>query len=125
MTTTTLKTISSEFLIMCSKGSVTEAFVNYVGASFIHHNAYYPSDPASLMKGMVVNAQQFPLMTFEILRLMEDGDLVAVHSKARMTPTAKDYAIAHILRFENDRIVEMWDFGQEVPDGMVNEVGMF
>jgi hypothetical protein len=42
-----------------------------------------------------------------------------------MTPDGADIAIAHILRFEGDRIAEMWDIGQAQPDPMANELGMF
>jgi predicted SnoaL-like aldol condensation-catalyzing enzyme len=34
-------------------------------------------------------------------------------------------AVMHIMRFENDKIAELWDFGQPVPKDMVNENGMF
>jgi len=50
---------------------------------------------------------------------------VAVHSRARMQPGAPDIAIAHILRFDGDRIAEMWDIGQVQPDPMPNQYGLF
>jgi predicted SnoaL-like aldol condensation-catalyzing enzyme len=31
----------------------------------------------------------------------------------------------HILRLKDNKIVEMWDFAQEVPKDMPNENGMF
>jgi len=30
----------------------------------------------------------------------------------------------HIFRFEGERIAELWDLGQPVPDGSPNEDGM-
>jgi len=33
--------------------------------------------------------------------------------------------VVHILRFEGDRIVELWDIGQEIPQDSPNEHGMF
>jgi predicted SnoaL-like aldol condensation-catalyzing enzyme len=34
-------------------------------------------------------------------------------------------AVVHIFRFENGKIAELWDVGQAVPDGAVNEHSMF
>ena len=31
----------------------------------------------------------------------------------------------HIMQFEGDKILELWDFGQAVPEILVNENGMF
>jgi predicted SnoaL-like aldol condensation-catalyzing enzyme len=31
----------------------------------------------------------------------------------------------HIFRFEQGRIVELWDLGQEVPESSPNQYGMF
>jgi len=30
----------------------------------------------------------------------------------------------HLFRFEGDRIVELWDIGQPIPDSSVNANGM-
>ncbi len=49
--------------------------------------------------------------------------MVATYSSVKMT--GLEIAVAHILRFEGGKIAEMWDVGQQVPKGMVNENGMF
>jgi predicted SnoaL-like aldol condensation-catalyzing enzyme len=46
---------------------------------------------------------------------LEDGDLVAVHSRFRKKPNKLDWAVMHILRFEKEKIVDLWDFAQAVP----------
>jgi predicted SnoaL-like aldol condensation-catalyzing enzyme len=33
--------------------------------------------------------------------------------------------VIHIFRFEEDRIVELWDVGQEIPEDSPNDNGMF
>ncbi len=123
----TKKQIAQEFLRLCSKGESREAFKLYVDASFKHHNAYYPGDAQSLMLGMEESAQNMPLKEFTMLRALEDGDLVAVHSRVKMHPQAEQaFVVMHILHFNSDnKIVEMWDFGQEVPEECPNENGMF
>jgi len=50
---------------------------------------------------------------------------VAVHSRVRLKPDGPRVAVVHILRFEGDRIAELWDVGQPVPPESPNEHGMF
>jgi predicted SnoaL-like aldol condensation-catalyzing enzyme len=119
------KDAAVSFLQMTAAGQVEEAFARFAGQQFRHHNPHFPSDAASIKAGMLANAARFPGMLFEVQRAIVDGPLVAVHSRARMTPDGADIAIAHILRFEDGKIAEMWDIGQMQPDPMPNELGMF
>jgi predicted SnoaL-like aldol condensation-catalyzing enzyme len=121
----THKDAAVSFLQMTAAGQVEQAFERYTAPQFRHHNPHFAGDAASIKAGMLENAARFPDMAFEVQRAIADGDLVAVHSRARMQPGAPDIAIAHILRFEGERIVEMWDIGQVQPDPMPNEFGMF
>ncbi|MFC5548463.1 nuclear transport factor 2 family protein [Massilia aerilata] len=125
MTDTTLKQAALDFLQMTAAGQVEQAFERYAGPQFRHHNPYFASDAASIKAGMLENAARFSDMLFEVQRAIADGAMVAVHSRARMTPDGLDVAIVHILRFEEGRIAEMWDIGQAQPDPMPNERGMF
>jgi predicted SnoaL-like aldol condensation-catalyzing enzyme len=77
------------------------------------------------MNGMEENARQNPQKRLDVLRALEDGDLVAVHSRVRHTPDERGYALVHLFRFESDRIAELWDLAQEVPAESVNRNGMF
>ncbi len=122
---TSNKTKAIDFLLQCSRGESRNAFEQYASSNIIHHNAYFPADPKVLMQAMEDNAKRFPEMTFTIQRAIVEGDIVAVHSKAHMEKGDRGYAIMHILRFVNDKIVELWDFGQPVPEDMPNENGMF
>lgn len=125
MKSKTYKEIAIDFLQLAAKGDSREAFSKYVGQAFKHHNVYFKGDAETLMTAMEENAQQVPDKIFEVKRALEDGDLVAVHSHVRPTPDHLGYAVMHIFRFEEGKIAEMWDFGQEVPEEMVNENGMF
>lgn len=115
----------AEFLRLAAAGKVREAFSAYASAGFRHHNAHFPGDAASLAKAMEDNARQFPGKVFEVLRVLEDGDLVAVHARVRMEPKGQDFALIHILRFEGGRIVEMWEASELVPETSPNENGAF
>lgn len=79
----------------------------------------------ALRAGMVENAGRFPNQVFEIHHTLEDGGLVAVHSRVRLNPGEAGAAVVHIFRFQGDRIVELWDTGQPVPRDSPNQAGMF
>ncbi len=113
------------FLHLVVSGKVREAYEEHVAPDFLHHNPYYKGDAESLMNGMEENAVSFPNKILEVQHVLEDGDLVAVHSRVRLQPTERGLALVHIFRFRNDRIVELWDLGQPVPEDSPNEYGMF
>ena len=121
----TKKEIAQQFLRLASKGESRKAFELYVSNNFKHHNVWFKGDRHSLMTAMEDNAKETPDKVFDIHRALEDGDLVAVHSHVRQTPNDPGAAVMHIFRFDNQQIVELWDFGQAVPAEMVNENGMF
>jgi predicted SnoaL-like aldol condensation-catalyzing enzyme len=121
----TIKEAAVTFLQMTAAGQVEQAFERFAGPQFRHHNPYFAGDAASIKAGMLENAARFPQMSFEVQRALADGPLVAVHSRARMQAGGPAIAVAHILRFEGDRIAEMWDIGQAEPDPMPNQYGMF
>jgi predicted SnoaL-like aldol condensation-catalyzing enzyme len=74
---------------------------------------------------MDANARQFPQKKLDVKLALEDGNLVAVFSHVRHTADEPGFAVVHILRFENSRIVEMWDLAQQVPAASPNANGMF
>jgi predicted SnoaL-like aldol condensation-catalyzing enzyme len=113
------------FLRLASSGKVREAFDRYVASDFRHHNPHFAGDARSLAAGMVANATQNPDKVLEIQRVLEDGDLVAVHSGVRLKPDTPVVAVVHIFRFEERRIAEMWDIGQPEPGASPNQNGMF
>lgn len=121
----TIKEKALDFLQLCAKGGSREAFKLYAGEGFIHHNAYFKGDADTLMIAMEEAAKKQPHKIFEIQRALRDGDTVAVHSRIKLAPEAAEMAVMHIFRFEKDKIVEMWDFGQPAPEKTVNENGMF
>ena len=74
---------------------------------------------------MEENAAKFPGKKLEIQRAIEEGDLVAVHSRVHMKPGGAGVAVVHIFRFRGNQITELWDIGQEIPKDSPNEYGMF
>ena len=119
------KQAATDFLELVSTGRVREAFDKYAAADFRHHNVYFPGDAASLAAAMEENAQANPDKFYEPRMSIEEGNRVAVFGRVRHKPGDTDYALVHIFRFEDDRITELWDIGQEIPKDSPNRNGAF
>jgi predicted SnoaL-like aldol condensation-catalyzing enzyme len=119
------KNSATSFLKMASSGNISEAYSKFVGPGFRHHNPFFEGSAASLQTGMEENARQNPNKLFEIKRVIAEGDCVATHSHVQQKPGDLGGAVVHIFRFENGKIVELWDLGQPVPEESPNQYGMF
>jgi predicted SnoaL-like aldol condensation-catalyzing enzyme len=113
------------FLKLASSGKAAEAYAQFAGPGFKHHNPYFEGSAQALMAAMDENARQNPGKVFEVKRAIAEGDLVAVHSHVQQNPGDCGAALVHIFRFEKGRIVELWDIGQAVPENSENQYGMF
>lgn len=113
------------FLELASMGKVREAYAQFVGAGFRHHNPFFEGSAQALMAGMEENARQNPSKVLEVKRAIAEGDWVVVHSHVRQKPADLGVAVVHIFRFEAGRIVELWDLGQPVPERSPNQYGVF
>ena len=125
MKTKSQKEIEKKFLTLCAKGKSQEAFDLFAAKNFNHHNAFFKGDAKTLILAMEENAKNNPNKILEIKHTLEDKNIVAVHSHVRQNPKDLGAAVIHIFRFKNNRIAELWDFGQAVPENMINENGMF
>jgi predicted SnoaL-like aldol condensation-catalyzing enzyme len=122
----TRKEIAQAFLRLAASGKVREAYESFVGPGFRHHNPYFRGDAGSLRAGMEEAHARFPHTTIDIQHVLEEGDLVAVHSRVKHEPAARDIAVAHILRFDGSmKITELWDIAAEAPQDSPNQHGMF
>jgi predicted SnoaL-like aldol condensation-catalyzing enzyme len=120
------KEAAMSFLRMAGAGKVQEAYDQYVAPSFVHHNQYFKGDRQSLLTAMQQASKVSPNKAIEIKHVYEDGDTVVAHSLVtRQDPDAPAIAVVHIFRFEQDRIVELWDLGQAIAKESPNENGMF
>jgi predicted SnoaL-like aldol condensation-catalyzing enzyme len=125
MNTLSHKNIAVNFLNLVTKGNIREAYKTYTSSTFIHHNPHFKGDRESLAQAMEENHNLFPNKTYEVKHVLEDDDLVAVHGRVQLFEGGKTIAVVHIFRFEDDKIVELWDVGQEIPQDSLNEQGMF
>lgn len=117
--------IATEFLSMAASGRAREAYERHVADDFIHHNAYFPGDRESLLVAMEQSAESEPNKSFTVKQVIDSGDRVAVFSHLQRVQADQEYAVVHIFRFQNSKIAEMWDIGQEIPKNSPNALGMF
>lgn len=118
-------TAAISFLKLASSGKVDEAYSKYVGDGFLHHNPFFEGSAESLKAAMEENARQNPNKVFTILRTVSEGDFVVTHSRVQQNPDQLGAVVVHIFRFQNGRIVELWDLGQPIPETSPNQYGMF
>lgn len=84
---------------------VADAFALLVSDDYRQHNPNIPDGSAAAIEMLTPKFDGSPEATFEIQRILVDGDLAMVQVKASR-PGAPDAAVADIYRFESGRIVE-------------------
>jgi len=113
------------FLKLAASGNVQEAYDRFVASNFIHHNQYFKGDRGSLLRAMEEAHKASPNKSIEVKRVFEDGNHVITHSLVtRANAEDMTIAVVHIFRFENDKVVELWDLGQPVQKSSPNENGI-
>ena len=117
--------IATEFLQLCARGDVREAYARFVSDDFVHHNAWFAGDRESLLLAMEQSAAAEPNKSFEVKQVIDGGDRVAVLSHLKRASVEVEYAVVHIARIVDGKIVELWDLGQEIPKDSPNALGMF
>jgi len=108
------------FLTMASNGQVDEVYSEFIGSGFKHHNPFFEGTAEALRAGMKANAKQSPDKVLEVKRVIAEDDFVVTHSHVRQHPDALGAVVVHIFRFENGKIIELWDLGQPVPASSLN-----
>ena len=103
---------------------VREAFEYLVADTYRQHNPTIPDGPEPAIEMLTPKFDGSPDSTFEIQRILVDGDLAMVHVKAS-GPGRPDAAVADIYRFEDGRIVEHWDVLQQMPAHPVHDHPLF
>jgi predicted SnoaL-like aldol condensation-catalyzing enzyme len=119
------KDTAVSFLKLAASGRAREAAATHLASGCRHHNPHFPGDAASLTAAMDENARQHPEKRLDVHHVLEDGDLVAVHSYVQHGQNDRGVAVVHIFRFEDSRIAELWDLAQPVPAESPNQYGMF
>ncbi len=117
--------ISISFLEMIVSGNIEEAFSKYIHESFFHHNPYFQGDKESLKIGMIENHSKNPNKILNIFQIIQENEKVVVHSKLTLPQNKKELNVLHLFRFQENKIIEMWDIGTPIPDEIINKNGIF
>jgi predicted SnoaL-like aldol condensation-catalyzing enzyme len=114
-----------EFLKLVVAGKIDEGYQKYVDMKGKHHNCFFPAGFSALKKAMVDNHEQFPVRQFDVKNVIAEGNMVVVHSHLIPKEGDKGMVTVHMVRFDGDKIVELWDCGQSIPLDMPNADGAF
>jgi predicted SnoaL-like aldol condensation-catalyzing enzyme len=117
--------IAIDFLTRAARGEARDAMRRYAAPDFVHHNPWFAPDAESLATAMDANARENPQKELHVQRTVAEGPLVVVHASVQHNSGAQPAAVVHIFRFEDGRIRELWDIGQEAPADSPNTAGMF
>jgi len=112
-----------DFIQTCALVDPKKAFEKYAHPNFKHHNQYFKGDGPTLMNAMIEADKAHPNKAFNIKQTFETEDRVAIFSQ--VIKEAMEIAVVHIMRFENGKIIEMWDLGQVIDKDSPNENGIF
>lgn len=120
------KEIAVSFLKMAATGDVRAAYERFVAPQMIHHNQYFRGDRQSLMEAMEEAHRKSPNRSIDIKRVITEDNIVVTHSLVtRQNLQESQIAVVHIFRFDHDRIVELWDLGQQIIADSPNQYGLF
>lgn len=117
----TLGERAQKFLQLAALGEVHQAFQEFVHPDFIHHNPYFEGSRSALLHAMHQDHQHNPNLSFETASVYTDQQNVIVHSKVNKKNS--EIVVVHILRFQGDKIIELWDIGHILPDTAINQNG--
>jgi predicted SnoaL-like aldol condensation-catalyzing enzyme len=87
-----------------------EAFERFVASDFVEHKpdiAPGTREAAAEFLGGII--RDVPTARWEILRVIADGNMVALHARFTPAPGAGEYALADFFRVKDCKIVEHWD----------------
>lgn len=118
------KDIAKAFLQGVVTDKVQDVYDLYTLPNFKHHNGFYSGDRESLLEGMIDSNTVFPNKKLTIKLAVAESPYVTLLSHVQITED-KEVAVVHIYRFEGEKIAEMWDISQEVPENSPNENSMF
>ena len=97
------------------------AFDRFMAPEFVEHKPDVPTgtrDGAASFLGELI--KQLPAAKWEVLRIVADGDTVALHARFIPAPGAPPYAIADFFRLKDCKIVEHWDVVAGPPKEQAN-----
>ena len=97
----------------------------YLGKTYTQHNPTVPDGPEVFKQFIPKWLASVPELSFDIKRVISEGDLVVLHYHMKTSPSDLGTAVIDIFRVEDGRVVEHWDVLQPVPAEAANSNTMF
>jgi predicted SnoaL-like aldol condensation-catalyzing enzyme len=104
--------------------NVRKAFLDFVSENYIQHNPSIPDGREAAIEMLEPKFSQ-PAASFNIKRILVDGDLAAIHLHGKMSADSPGGAVVDIFRLQNGKISEHWDVLQPMPTDAINPHPMF
>jgi len=103
---------------------VQEAFDRYVSPDYIQHNPGLTDGREAAVMALKPMFSS-PGATFEVKRILVDGNMAAIHLFGRGDPKTAGAAVVDLYRLKDGKIVEHWDVIQPFPASSKNAHPMF
>ena len=100
------------------------AIDQYLSPNYITHNPQMQNGREALKNAFNKDFGNAPKIKVDFRNVAADGNFVFLHMKMQ-NPAGKYEAVADIFKVENNKIVEMWDVIQEIPEKAANLHPMF
>ena len=114
------------FYKMAYEGNPRKATELYVGDEYIQHNPSVADGKEPFIEYFENAAKGYPNKTIDFVRVVGEGDLVALHTHQVWPDIKKEYVTMDFFRFdENGKIVEHWDSIQQIPPTSANDNKMY
>ena len=114
------------FYKMAYEGNPRKATELYVGDEYIQHNPSVADGKEPFIEYFENAAKGYPNKTIDFVRVVGEGDLVALHTHQVWPDIKKEYVTMDFFRFdENGKIVEHWDSIQQIPPTAANDNKMY
>jgi predicted SnoaL-like aldol condensation-catalyzing enzyme len=120
------KKIAVAFLTMIfNEHKVEEAFQLYSVPDYKQHNPFAATGAKAAIDFFGPYLKQNPEVRTEIIRVIAEGDLVAIHNNPKANSKDRGRAVVDIFRIANGKVVEHWDAVQDIPEKSANSNTMF
>lgn len=103
---------------------VRGAFEEFVAPDYIQHNPGIPDGREAAVARLLPMFSN-PATSFEVKRVLVDGEFACLHLHARPGPGERGGAVCDLYRVRDGKIVEHWDVMQPVPAESANRNTMF
>jgi predicted SnoaL-like aldol condensation-catalyzing enzyme len=109
--------------IFYRRQDIERAMMTYVVPDYIQHSPRIPNGRAAMLE--MAKHFKTSTATFQVKRIVVDGDMAVVYVRGQLSPTAPVEAVVDMFRLKDGKIVEHWDVVQAVPAASANKNTMF